>query len=72
MSSTEPQTTGYAVTLTVVVPAGVAERKVDELDRQWQVESWTPQAAAFVAARDALSAAGLIDATVVSTAEVRS
>jgi hypothetical protein len=72
MGSTEPQITGYAVTLRVVVPAGVAERKVDELDRQWQIESWTPQAAAFVAARDALHAAGLTDATVVSTAEVHS
>jgi hypothetical protein len=51
--------TGYSVTLEVFVPAGVAERTVRRLDEQWQVESWTPRAAAFEVASEALRSAGL-------------
>jgi hypothetical protein len=70
MSGTKSEVTGYAVTLEVFVPAHVAERLVDRLDAAWHVESWTPRAAAFMAAQEALSAAGLNNATNVSTREV--
>ena len=51
--------TGYSVTLEVFVPFDVAERAVRRLDEDWQVESWTPKAAAFEVANEALRSAGL-------------
>jgi len=72
MTNTQAQVKGYAVTLEVFVPARVAERMVNRLDAAWRVESWTPQAASFMAAREALKAAGLNDAVRVSTREVTS
>jgi hypothetical protein len=51
--------TGYSVTLEVFVPADVAEQTAWRLDEEWQVDSWTPPAAAFEAASEALRAAGL-------------
>ena len=70
MTRTQPQLTGYAVTVEVFVPLDVVRRTVDRLDAAWHIESWTPDAASFVAARDALYAAGLRDSTRVSTREV--
>jgi hypothetical protein len=51
--------TGYRVTVEVFVPAEVAERTAWRLDEEWQVDSWTPMAAAFEVASEALSSAGL-------------
>jgi hypothetical protein len=70
MPGTEPQIVSYAVTLEVFVPVGKADTWVDRLDAAWHSESWTPQAAAFMAAHEALKAAGLDDVVHVSTREV--
>jgi hypothetical protein len=64
--------TGYSVTLEVFVPAGVAERTVRRLDEAWQVESWTPTAAAFELASEALRSAGLQGAVSLGVREVTS
>jgi hypothetical protein len=59
MSAPESQIAGYAVTLEVVVPFEVAQRAADRLDAAWHLEGWSPEAAAYVAAENALKAAGL-------------
>jgi len=51
--------TGYTVTLEVFVPVELAERALWRLDEEWQVDSWTPKAAAFEVASEALRSAGL-------------
>ena len=63
--------TGYAVTLTVVVPFDTARQKADRLDAEWHLESWSPEAAAMRLAEDVLSAGGLRHAASVSVTEVR-
>jgi hypothetical protein len=70
MGSPHTEVTGYAVTLEVFVPADVAEGVADRLDAAWHNESWTPEAAAFAAAQEVLTAAGLGPVTSVSTREV--
>ena len=67
MSAPNPQLAGYAVTLEVIVPLKVAQRAADELDAAWHLESWTPEAAAFVTIEKALKAAGLHHEVHVST-----
>ena len=62
--------TGYNVTLEVFVPIDVAERTMWRLDEEWQVDSWTPMAAAFEAASEALRAAGLHGAVSLAVREV--
>jgi len=62
--------TGYAVTLTVVVPFDVASQKADRLDAEWHLESWSPEAAAMRLAEDVLSAGGLPHAASVSVTEL--
>jgi hypothetical protein len=59
MAAPVPQIAGYAVTLEVIVPFAVAQRAADRLDAAWHLESWSPEAAAFVAIEKALKAAGL-------------
>jgi hypothetical protein len=59
MAAPVPQIAGYAVTLEVIVPFAVAQRAADRLDATWHLESWSPEAAAFVAIEKALKAAGL-------------
>jgi hypothetical protein len=54
-----PNVTGYTVTLEVFVPVELAERALWRLDEEWQVDSWTPKAAAFEVASEALRSAGL-------------
>ena len=51
--------TGYTVTLEVFVPSELAERALWRLDEEWQVDSWTPKAAAIEVASEALRSAGL-------------
>ena len=63
--------TGYAVTVTVIVPFDAARRKADRLDAEWHLESWSPQAAAMKLAEDVLSEGGLHHAAGVSVSEVR-
>jgi hypothetical protein len=63
--------TGYAVTLTVVVPFETAQQKADRLDAEWHLESWSPEAAAMRLAEDVLSAGGLRRAASISVSEVR-
>jgi hypothetical protein len=63
--------TGYAVTLTVVVPFDSAQQKADRLDAEWHLESWSPEAAAMRLAEDVLSAGGLGHAASISVSEVR-
>lgn len=70
MTLNRPQLRGYAVTLEVFVSAEAAGQMMDRLDAAWRVESWTPAAAAFMAAREALYAAGLRNSSRVSTREV--
>jgi len=70
MSAPEPQIAGYAVTLEVIVPLTVAERTADRLDAAWHLESWSPQAAAYIAIKNALKAAGLHHEVHLSTREV--
>jgi hypothetical protein len=70
MSAPETQIVGYAVTLEVVVPLKVAQRAADRLDAEWRVESWSPEAAAFVAIEKALEAAGLRHQVHLSTRSV--
>ena len=70
MSAPNPQLAGYAVTLEVIVPLKVAQRAADELDAAWHLESWTPEAAAFVTIEKALKAAGLHHEVHVSTRAV--
>jgi hypothetical protein len=64
--------TGYTVTVEVFVPADVAERAAWRLDEQWQVDSWTPMAAAFVEVSEALRTAGLHGAVSLGVREVPS
>jgi hypothetical protein len=64
--------TGYSVTLEVFVPARAAERTVRRLDEEWQVESWTPMAAAFELVSEALKSAGLHGAVSLGVREVTS
>jgi hypothetical protein len=64
--------TGYAVTLTVLVPLDTAREKADRLDAEWSVESWSPEAAAMRLAEDVLAAGGLHHAAGLSVSEVRS
>jgi hypothetical protein len=70
MPAPESQIAGYAVTLEVIVPFAVAQRAADRLDAQWHLESWSPEAAAYVAAAKALKAAGLHNEVHVSTRRV--
>jgi hypothetical protein len=72
MPSTQPELSGYTVTLEVFVPAEQAERMVDRLDRRWHIENWTPAAAAYEVARAALEAGGLPHSVSVSVTEARS
>ena len=71
MPSTHPELTGYTVTLEVFVPAERADRKVDQLDHRWHIENWTPAAAAYEVAREALETGGLNQTVSVSVDEVR-
>ena len=71
MPSTHPELTGYTVTLEVFVPADQAQRMADRLDHRWHIESWTPEAAAYEVAREALEAGGLNHTVSLSVAEVR-
>ena len=68
---TTDSVTGYAVTVTVVVPFDTARQKADRLDAEWHLESWSPEAAAMRLAEDVLSAGGLHHAAGVSVSEVR-
>ena len=68
---TTDSVTGYAVTVTVVVPFDTARQKADRLDAEWHLESWSPEAAAMRLAEDVLSAGGLRRAASVSVTEVR-
>jgi hypothetical protein len=70
MSAPDSQIAGYAVTLEVIVPFRVAQRAADRLDAAWHLESWSPEAAAFVAIEKALKAAGLHHEVHLSTREV--
>jgi hypothetical protein len=70
MPAPESETVGYAITLEVTVPLRLAEQAVDRLDAVWHVESWTPEGAAFVTVQNALKAAGLDHAVLVSTRAV--
>ena len=71
MPSTHPELTGYTVTLEVFVPADKAQRMADRLDHRWHIENWTPEAAAYEVARQALEAADLHQVVNVSVDEVR-
>jgi hypothetical protein len=71
MSTTRPELSGYTVTLEVFVPAERAQRMVDGLDHRWHIENWTPEAAAYEVARQALAAGDLPHAVSVSVDEVR-
>jgi hypothetical protein len=64
--------TGYSVTLEVFVPVDVAERQMWRLDEEWQVDSWTPMAAAFEVASEALRTAGLHGVVSLGVREVTS
>jgi hypothetical protein len=66
------EVTGYSVTLELFVPVEVAERTAWRLDEEWQVDSWTPMAAAFEVAREALRSAGFHDAVSRGVREVSS
>jgi len=70
MPAPESQIAGYAVTLEVIVPFTVAQRAADRLDAAWHLESWSPEAAAFVAIEQALKAAGLHHQVHLSTREL--
>jgi hypothetical protein len=70
MSAPESQIVGYAVTLEVIVPLRIAQRAADRLDAAWHLESWSPEAAAFVAVEKALKAVGLHHQVHLSTREV--
>jgi hypothetical protein len=70
MSAQESQIVGYAVTLEVIVPLTVAQRAADQLDAAWHLESWSPEAAAFVTIEKALKAAGLHHEVHLGTREV--
>lgn len=70
MPTTRPELTGYAVTLEVVVPLARARREAERLDRAWHNESWSTEAAAYEAVREALEKAGLDRTTSISTHEV--
>jgi len=70
MSAPGSPITGYAVTLEVIVPLTVAQRAADRLDAAWHLESWSPEAAAFVAIEQALKAAGLHHEVHLSTREL--
>jgi hypothetical protein len=71
MPSTRPELSGYTVTLEVFVPAERAALMADRLDSRWHIENWTPAAAAYEVARQALEAAGLARTTHVGVDEVR-
>jgi hypothetical protein len=66
------EVTGYTVTLEVFVPVELAERALWRLDEEWQVDSWTPKAAAFELASEALRSAGLRGAVSRGVREVTS
>jgi hypothetical protein len=70
MSAAGSQIVGYAVTLEVIVPVTVAQRAADQLDAAWHLESWSPEAAAYLAVTKALKAAGLHHEVHLSTREV--
>jgi len=70
MPAPESQIVGYAVTLEVIVPLTVAQRAADRLDAAWHLESWSSEAAAFVAIEQALKAAGLHHEVHLSTREL--
>jgi hypothetical protein len=53
------EVTGFSVAVEVFVPSETAEQAVWRLDEEWQVDSWTPAAAAFEVVNEALGAAGL-------------
>src|SRR4051795_10771233 len=55
---TTDSVTGYAVTLTVVVPFDTARQKADRLDAEWHLESWSPEAAAMRLAGEAVGGGG--------------
>jgi hypothetical protein len=69
--NTTGSVTGYAVTVTVVVPFDAAQHKADRLDAEWHLESWSPEAAAMRLAEDVLSAGGLHQVASVSVSEIR-
>ena len=71
MPSTPPELSGYTVTLEVFVPAERAAHMADRLDHRWHIENWTPGAAAYEVAREALEKAGLARTTSVGVEEVR-
>jgi hypothetical protein len=71
MATVGSEVTGYAVTVTVLVPFDVARKKADRLDAEWHLESWSPEAAAMRMAEDVLAAGGLHHAAGVSVSEVR-
>jgi hypothetical protein len=70
MAAPGSEITGYAVTVEVLVPLTVAQRAADQLDAAWHLESWSPEAAAYVAIKDALKAAGLHHEVHLRTREV--
>jgi hypothetical protein len=59
MAASQPEVTGFAVTVEVFVPAADAQRMVERLDASWRTESWTPESAAYMVVRAALESAGL-------------
>ena len=70
MVASDPEVTGFTVTVEVFVPAAVAERMVDRLDASWRSESWTPEAAAYMVVRAALESGGLHRSAAVDTQAV--
>ena len=52
------------------MPLKLAQQAADRLDAAWHLESWSPEAAAFVAIEKALKAAGLHHEVHVSTRAV--
>jgi len=71
MATKGSEVTGYAVTVTVLVPFDTARQKADRLDAEWHLESWSPEAAAMRLAEDVLAAGGLHQAAGMSVIEVR-
>src|SRR4051795_1330906 len=70
MPTIRPELSGYTVTVEVFVPAERAQRMADRLDHRWHIENWTPEAAAYEVAREALEAGGLTRSATVSVQEV--
>jgi hypothetical protein len=71
MRTNGSEVTGYAVTVTVLVPFDTARQKADRLDAEWHLESWSPEAAAMRLAEDVLAAGGLTHSAGMSVSEVR-